>query len=61
MPVRRLLLALMMVHDFVMCYESESINNYLMVFRSIFVKMGHASHYDMMMGESGELYITPIL
>jgi wobble nucleotide-excising tRNase len=36
--------------DFVMCYESETLDNYLRVFRLIFEKMGHGSHYRMMMG-----------
>ena len=46
--------------DFVMCYESDSLENYLRVFRLIFDKMGHISHYTMMMGESGAMYGEPI-
>lgn len=41
--------------DFVMCYESETLDNYLQVFRLIFEKMGHGSHYRMMMGISEEM------
>lgn len=37
--------------DFVMCYESETLDNYLRVFRLIFEKMEHGSHYRMMMGK----------
>lgn len=35
--------------DFVMCYESDALENYLRVFHLIFDKMGHESHYNMMM------------
>lgn len=45
--------------DFVMCYESDSLANYLRVFRLIFDKMGHISHYNMMMKESEMLYANP--
>lgn len=37
--------------DFVMCYESDVLENYLRVFRLIFDKMGHSNHYKMMMKE----------
>ena len=37
-----------------MCYESDSLSNYLRVFRLIFQKMGHISHYDMMMDGTEE-------
>ena len=37
--------------DFVMCYESDTVQNYLRVFRMIFEKMDHESHYKMMMAE----------
>ena len=42
--------------DFVMCYESDTLENYLRVFRLIFDKMGHENHYKMMMRETGEPY-----
>lgn len=42
--------------DFVMCYESDTLENYLRVFRLIFNKMGHENHYKMMMREAGEPY-----
>lgn len=35
--------------DFVMCFESDTIENYLKVFKLIFEKMDHESHYKMMM------------
>lgn len=35
--------------DFVMCYESDTLENYLRVFQLIFYKMGHLNHYNMMM------------
>ncbi len=35
--------------DFVMCFESDTIENYLRVFKLIFEKMDHESHYIMMM------------
>ncbi len=35
--------------DFVMCFESDTIENYLRVFKLIFEKMDHESHYNMMM------------
>jgi wobble nucleotide-excising tRNase len=35
--------------DFVMCFESDTIENYLRVFKLIFEKMDHESHYKMMM------------
>lgn len=35
--------------DFVMCFESDTIENYLRVFKLIFEKMEHGSHYKMMM------------
>jgi wobble nucleotide-excising tRNase len=38
--------------DFVMCYESKTVENYLRVFKLIFEKMDHGSHYRMMMGQS---------
>ena len=38
--------------DFVMCYESDTLENYLRVFRLIFHKMGHENHYKMMMREA---------
>lgn len=41
--------------DFVMCYESGSIENCIRVFKLIFEKMGHQSHYYMMMGESDSI------
>jgi wobble nucleotide-excising tRNase len=45
--------------DFVMQYESAAMENYIRVFELIFKKMGHSSHYNMMMGidpetENGE-------
>ena len=39
-----------------MCYESDTLENYLRVFRLIFDKMGHENHYKMMMRETGEPY-----
>jgi len=44
--------------DFVMCYESETLVNYVRVFRLIFEKMGHGSHYRMMMGISEEMPVV---
>jgi wobble nucleotide-excising tRNase len=44
--------------DFVMCYETETLDNYLRVFRMIFEKLGHSSHYHMMMGDSEEMDAT---
>ncbi|MDR1867183.1 MAG: AAA family ATPase [Treponema sp.] len=41
--------------DFVMQYESTAIDNYIRVFKLIFQKMGHSSHYNMMMGISPEM------
>jgi wobble nucleotide-excising tRNase len=41
--------------DFVMQYESATMNSYIRVFKLIFQKMGHESHYNMMMkGENPE-------
>jgi len=40
--------------DFVMQYESAAMNSYIRVFSSIFEKMGHISHYNMMMGITPE-------
>jgi wobble nucleotide-excising tRNase len=40
--------------DFVMCYESDTLENYLRVFRLIFHEMGHENHYKMMMRETGD-------
>lgn len=37
--------------DFVMCYEKDTIDKYLRVFKLIFEKMNHSSHYKMMMGQ----------
>jgi wobble nucleotide-excising tRNase len=36
--------------DFFMQYESAAMENYIRVFELIFKKMGHSSHYNMMMG-----------
>ena len=38
--------------DFVMCYETAAMENYLRVFKLIFEKLEHGSHYRMMMGQS---------
>jgi wobble nucleotide-excising tRNase len=35
--------------DFVLQYESDAMDNYIKVFKLIFEKMGHESHYKMMM------------
>jgi len=35
--------------DFVLQYESDAMDNYIRVFKLIFEKMGHESHYRMMM------------
>lgn len=32
--------------DFVMCYETDAMENYLRIFRLIFENMGHGSHYE---------------
>lgn len=40
--------------DFVMQYESSAMDNYIRVFKLIFDKMGHSSHYNMMMGTTAE-------
>jgi hypothetical protein len=44
-----------------MCYESETLDNYLRVFRLIFEKMGHGSHYRMMLGISEEMPVVEVL
>ena len=36
--------------DYVMQYESETMDSYIRVFKLIFEKMGHISHYNMMLG-----------
>lgn len=41
--------------DFVMCYESETMDNYLRVFKLIFEKMNHKDHYNMMMRHPEDL------
>jgi len=46
--------------DFVLCYESETMEKYLRVFRLIFEKMGHESHYRMMMEKSDDFAETAI-
>ncbi|WP_291630999.1 AAA family ATPase [Clostridium sp.] len=38
--------------DLVLCIESDDIEKYLKVFKLIFIKMGHESHYNMMMKSS---------
>ena len=38
--------------DFVMQYESATTDNYIRVFKLIFQKMGHESHYNMMMKDT---------
>lgn len=38
--------------DFYMCIEDSELEHYLRVFKEIFEKMNHASHYEMMMRES---------
>jgi wobble nucleotide-excising tRNase len=38
--------------DFVMCFESDSIEKYLRIFKLIFERMDHESHYTMMMASS---------
>jgi len=38
--------------DFVMCFERDTMDKYLRVFELIFYKMGHESHYRMMMGQA---------
>ncbi len=35
--------------DYVQCFETDSLENYFRVFKLIFEKMGHGSHYEMMM------------
>jgi wobble nucleotide-excising tRNase len=40
--------------DFVMQYESSEMSSYIRVFQLIFKKMGHISHYNMMMNISHE-------
>jgi wobble nucleotide-excising tRNase len=40
--------------DFVMQYESAAMDSYIRVFKLIFEKMGHESHYKMMMHETIE-------
>lgn len=35
--------------DLILCIEDDDIERYLKVFKMIFVKMGHESHYNMMM------------
>lgn len=37
--------------DFHMCLDGESIEKYIQVFEQVFKKMGHESHYNMMMGK----------
>lgn len=44
--------------DFVMCYENDTIENYLRVFKLIFEKMDHISHYCMMMGEPNQILLN---
>ena len=41
--------------DYVMQYESAAMENYIRVFELIFKKMGHSSHYNMMMGIVDEI------
>ncbi|WP_372999776.1 AAA family ATPase [Lutispora sp.] len=38
--------------DFVMSYESGTMENYIRVFKLIFENMGHGSHYRMMIGQA---------
>jgi wobble nucleotide-excising tRNase len=38
--------------DFVMCYETDAMDTYLRIFKSIFVNMGHGKHYEMMMSRT---------
>lgn len=38
--------------DFVMCYELNTMESYLRVFKFIFEKMEHGSHYEMMMRQN---------
>lgn len=47
--------------DFVMCYEADTIDNYLRVFRLIFEKMEHGSHYQMMMGLSEDIPVAGVI
>ena len=44
--------------DFVMCYETDTMENYLRIFELIFEKMEHGSHYRMMMGQSESIPVV---
>lgn len=44
--------------DFVMCYESGAMENYLRVFKLIFEKLEHGNHYEMMMARSTKVPIN---
>lgn len=41
--------------DFIFCIEDDDIDKYLKVFKLIFQKMGHESHYNMMINKSAQV------
>lgn len=47
--------------DFVMCYETDAMDSYLRIFKLIFEKTGHRSHYSMMMKRSTKIPIERVI